>query len=372
MKVSPRRILYVITKANWGGAQRYVYDLAVAVQRGQDEVLVAYGTPGELVERLTSAGLATVQVRGLERDVKGLGDLQAFSNLVRTIHTFHPDVVHTNSSKAGFVAALASRVCRVPNIIFTAHGWAFNENRPGWQKAIFFLFHYITVLSSHITICVSDAAKRDARRMPFVQKKLVTIHNGVGTVPLLPRVEARAKLAPFLKQPFWIGTIAELHPTKQLDVLIDAFAMIPENSGLALVLIGGGSEQTRLNQRIQTLGCKNQIVLCGHVSQASTYLSAFDVFALPSRSEGLAYVLLEAGTASLPVVASRVGGIPEVIQDGETGLLVTSGNRSELAIALETYVSDPELRQKHGNTLAKRVRDHFSIEEMCQKTFALY
>ncbi len=363
------RILYVITKANWGGAQRYVYDLATAASEGGWEAIVATGSEGELSRRLIEAGIRVETIEGLGRDIRLKDDVSAFHSLLGLIRDIQPTVVHSNSSKAGGLAALAARISGVHRIVFTAHGWAFNEDRKEHQKALIWLLHYLTVLLSHRTVCVSGAMRDDARAMPLVQKKLVVIHNGIGAIPLLPRDEARQRLAPGLNTSLWIGTIAELHPTKQLHILMRAFA---KTADCSLIIMGDGEERTRLEALALRLQITERVHFLGHIENASSYLPALDVFVLPSRSEGLGYVLLEAGMAGLPVVATNVGGIPEVIQHKETGILVRSGDVDELASGIDTLLVDPSLRTLLGTALKERVLERFSKTEMIEKTFGLY
>ncbi len=363
------RILYVITKANWGGAQRYVYDLAIAAREAGWEAIVATGSEGELSRRLVETGIRVETIVGLGRDIRLKDDIRAFHSLLGLMREIRPTVVHSNSSKAGGLAALAARISGVHRIIFTAHGWAFNEDRKGHQKAVIWLLHYLTVLLSHRTICVSEAMRNDARSMPLLQKKFGVIHNGIGASTLLPREEARHRLAPGLSTPLWVGTIAELHPTKQLHILMRAFA---KTADCSLVIMGDGEERTRLEALALRLQITERVHFLGHVENASSYLAALDIFVLPSRSEGLGYVLLEAGMAGLPVIATNVGGIPEVIQDNETGILVRSGDVDELASGIGTLLADPALRMQLGSALKKRVMEKFSKTEMIEKTFSRY
>ncbi|MBU0750036.1 glycosyltransferase family 4 protein [Patescibacteria group bacterium] len=368
---SPKTVLYVITKGNWGGAQRYAYDLAVSAQEKGFAAHVAYGTDGELIQRLTAAGVETHHIRSMDNRIGFINEIRSFRELLRLVQKLRPDVIHGNSSKAGFFAALAGRFLGVPKTIFTAHGWAFNEKRPWWQRDIFWLFHYATILFASDTICVSSAVRSDIRSMPFVQKKLVVIHNGVSPVTLLTKEVARRQLAPNSSAHIWIGTVAELHPTKQLHILIEAFAALSDQN-TQLVIIGDGTERVHLEARILDLHIGNRVQLCGHVPQANTYLKAFDMFALPSLSEALGYVLLEAGAAETAVVASNVGGIPEIITDGVTGTLVPSGDIPALTSAIQNYIDHPEIRAKHAEALKKTVLTDFSMVSMTEKTFAMY
>lgn len=374
MKVTPpKRILYVVTKASWGGAQRYVYDLATAAKAAGHHVLVVTGAPGELTRQLSDAEIEAVCLPALARDIDILKEFRSFFALLAEIRRFRPDVIHGNSSKAGALAMLAGRLLFVPRLIFTAHGWAFNEDRSTLSRALIWLSHYVTVILSHQTLCVSEAMKRDAGSMPLVSQKLVVVRNGIAPDVLLTQEEARMMLAPHVSFPTWIGTIAELHPTKRIDTLIRAFgAIAPEFPDATLVILGEGEERLALEGLVRDLGLESRVRLRGHVERAAAYLSALDVFVLPSRSEALGYVLLEAGLASLPVAASNVGGIPEIIEDGVTGTLFPAGDENAIADALRSYLSSPELRLAHARALYERVTNDFTIERMVEQTLAAY
>jgi glycosyltransferase involved in cell wall biosynthesis len=366
-------ILFVITKANWGGGQKYVYDLAFAAKEAGHDVSVAFGLDGELSQRLLQKEIPIYPIRGMARDVSLQGDFISLMALVTLFRKLRPDVVHASSSKAGFVATLAARLTGVQKIIFTAHGWAFNETRPLWQKFIFALFHLVTVWCSHEVICVSEAVRKDAAWMPFSKQKFAVIHNGIESVALIEKAAARAQLAPHILATTWIGNLAELHPTKAQDIAIEAFAKIAtEFPETALVFIGEGQSRARLEALIRERGLIDRIALCGHVQNAPEFLSALDIFLFPSRSEALAYAVLEAGNASLPVVASRVGGIPEIIENNVSGLLVERNDVEGFADALTSLLKDESLQKGLGSALHTKIQDSFSKTSMIQKTLALY
>jgi glycosyltransferase involved in cell wall biosynthesis len=371
--VVPKRVLYVITKSNWGGAQRYVYDLATAAKAAGHTVAVVSGREGELTDRLREAGVAVFPIPSMQRNVKLASDFKVLRELLAIIRDFKPDVIHGNSSKAGALVSFAGRMRGIHRIIFTAHGWAFNEERPWWQKFLIGIIHYITVLLSHTTICNSSATMRDIRWMPFVKSKIVVIHHGVHQFTMLPRQEARAKLAPTLGERIWIGVIAELHPIKGLDALIQAVEHVaPDYGEIGLVIIGEGEERGYLEHLIKIEGVTGRIVLAGHVVNAPQYLSAFDLFILPSRSESLGYALLEAGMAGLPAIGTKVGGIPEILEEEKTGLLVPPNDPPALYRAIERILKDKNLKERLAENLHAKVVHDFSPEQMHQKTFALY
>jgi len=368
-----RNVLYFITKATWGGAQRYVCDLALAAHSAGDQVAVAYGTPGRLVEELDAAGIRSIPLSGVGRDVSIVRDLRALYRLVALLKRERPDVLHTNSSKAGGLGALAGRFARVPRIVFTAHGWAWNEGRPLWQKVIIRAVAYATVLFSHQTICVSNAMRKDARWMLGLQHKLVVVKNGVRVPTFFEREAARAQLAPQAPHGTWIGMISELHPTKRVEDAVEAMAiLVRAHPDALLVVMGDGQERTNLELLIHERGLDGRIVLAGFVEGGARYLHAFDMFLHAARSESFCLAVAEAGLAALPVVATRVGGIPEIVESRKSGLLVPPLRPDLIAVALAEYFDDPERARAFGAALKERVTERFSLDRMVEETRRCY
>lgn len=369
------KVIIAITKSNFGGAQRYVYDLATTLPHDRYDVTIVCGGNGPLVEMLTEAGVRVIPLPGLERDVKMIGDIKAFRTLLQILRSEKPDVLHLNSSKMGGIGVLAGRIAHIPRIIFTAHGWEFNAPRPLWQRVIIHIFSTLIVILAHRTIAVSERLKRDMR---ILHKKITVIHNGIAPVHKLDSDEARRGLVERAEtlpdvHGLWLGTIAELHPVKGLDTAIAAFATIAQEIPTAqYIIIGEGHERARIAALIRKHALERRVHLIGFVPRAARYLRAFDVFVLPSRSEGLAYVILEAGLASLPVIASRVGGIPEIIESDAYGTLVPRDDADALAQAMRTLAGDAGLRSRLGTALHDRVAEQFSLDKMVRMTSAEY
>lgn len=367
------KILYVITKANWGGAQKYVFDLAEASAKEGFEVVVAYGQPGELGKRLRGAKIRTIEIPTLRRDVETGSEFSSFGTLREIFKEEKPDIVHLNSSKAGGLGALAARLSGVKKIIFTAHGWAFNEDRPLWQRFLIGVLHYMTVFLAHRTICVSDATCRDIAWMPLIRSKLKVIKLGITEPDFKERDEARSLLLPKVENGFIVGMISELHRTKGVGEVLEAFTLIQKSIPDALlVIMGEGQEREKLERKIEERGLSKCVFLLGHVTDAATYLKAYDVFLFPSYTEALGYALLEAGFAGLPSVGTNVGGIPEIIKNEETGLLVERGNITQIVQAIEKLEDDPLLRRRLGETLRTKVSTEFALEKMTRDTLQFY
>lgn len=375
------RILYVITKANWGGAQRYVYDLAVAAQKEGSEIAVAYGLPGELVDRLSAAHIQTFAIEGLGRDVRVFKDITAFFSLVRIIRSYKPTVIHLNSSKISGLGALAARILWVQKIIFTAHAWAFNEERPLYQKLVIAFLAWLTVLLSTKTIVVSEAMKKQILHGPFILGKVIVITNGTRTYALLGKIEARHALAALhpalsvsdIEHDIWIGTVAELHPVKGLSYAIDAMSTLRRKyPTIRYLILSEGQMRKELEKQIKENGLEQTVFLLGQVKEAPLYGKAYDIFLLPSLSEAFGISLLEAGLAGLPVVASRVGGIPEILTDTKTGLLISPKDSRAISEAIDSLLTDEPRQKELGTSLQRRVEKEFSIERVMSETFAQY
>lgn len=375
----PLRVLYGITKSNFGGAQRYVYDLATESREEGFKTAVLCGVYREnehkntLTDKLKEARVVVVDLPSLTRDISIFGDLRSFFFIIRTLRKTRPDVFHINSSKMGGLGSLAGRITGVRKIIFTSHGWSFNEDRPRLQKIIIKFLAWLTVLLSHKTICVSEQLRSDMIHLPFIKNKLVVIRNGLKKFETLAREEARARMAPDLSTDiFLVGTVAELHHVKGLDVLLDAWSEFKKNSEGELIIIGEGQERLYLESSAKIFGISDSVHFLGYVDNARSLLRGFDLLVMPSRSEGLPYALLEAGSVGLPVVASRVGGIPEVIEDEVSGVLVPPENPTTLLSAISYLAHKKDFAQKMGQTLQRRVEEDFSMEKMIEKTLQIY
>lgn len=376
-----KKVLFLITKSNWGGAQRYVYDLATTLDPATFEIVVLLGGNGELAQKLHDAHIRVITIPALQRDISFTKELRAIWQIARQIKAERPDVFHINSSKAGIYGTMLGRLYRVPRVIFTAHGWAFNEDRPRWQRFLFGFTHWLTIMFAHRTITVSNAL-RAQMCWPLTRAKMQTIRLGRAPIDFKSKDDARQLiemnvtsmergLVDFHEDP-WIGTIAELHPIKNLPVAIDAVAaLIHAVPNLRYIIIGEGEQRAALTKQIKHLGLEEHVFLVGALPEAARFLKAFDMFVLPSQSEAAAYVILEAGLAAVPVVASNVGGIPELITDAQTGLLVPAGGVDALTAALRTLLEDRDAGIDMAATLHATACT-FTLAAMAEQTAKLY
>ena len=362
-----KKLLFVITKSDWGGAGRYVFDMVTSLS-GEYDVAVALGGTGILFEKLREKGIRTVPIPSLGRDIRIRGDGAAFAELLKIFRSEKPDIVHLNSSKAGGLGALAARMAGVRCIIYTAHGWAFNEPVPAPTKAFRWAASLTTSLLANRVITVS---RFDEMHSPLGLETAM-VHNGIALPAFLPRDEARAMImarAGIKENELVVGTIAELHKNKGLDILIDAFTQTKDGH---LVIIGEGEEREALEAQIGKLGLTARIHLLGFIADAASFLKGFDIFVLASRKEGLPYVLLEAGAAGVPVIASTVGGIPEIVDDQLSSVLVPAYDAGALAEALKELIANPGTRAHYAARLKEKVERYFPVYGMVKKTVEVY
>jgi glycosyltransferase involved in cell wall biosynthesis len=242
-----KKVLFVITKSNWGGAQRYVYNLATSLPKEQFDVVVAFGgtgaahtSPGELQAKLRAAGIRTIEVATFARNVSFGNDLKSVFILRDIFKAEKPDVVHLNSSKAGGVGALAARLAGVPTIIFTSHGLAWDEDRNPLATLLIYIFSQLTFLLCHRVILISKDNYARAHSI-FGGAKYVFIPNGIPELTFQTRDSARSELQ----------LRAELPPAIFLDALqmVAQFPRLCRVRLLAHVLLLGVAHGNSLKPR---------------------------------------------------------------------------------------------------------------------------
>ena len=369
--------MFVITKSNWGGAQRYVFDLATRLPKEEFEVAVAHGGNGLLAEKLRAAGIRTVTVKNFERDVKLFKDIAAFFELLSLLRRERPDIVHLNSSKAGGIGALSARFTGIKNIIFTSHGLVFDEDRPFPVRGLLWCITWLTFFLCHTVILISQDTHARAKRMPLLSKKMKLVYNGIEPdIPLKPQ-EARAVLRQRIKNvpedpALWVGTISELTKNKGLEYVLRALSLLKGYPWFFFVIGNEGEQRSFLQGLAQKLGIADRIFLAGAIPDAGKLLSAFDIFTLTSVKEGLPYVLLEAGVAGIPVVGSRIPGITDIVSEPSCSLLAPPKDHSSIAAALEKLLGSASERARLGKNLEEQVRSRFSLASMVMEMQRLY
>ena len=312
----------------------------------------------------------------MKRNISFGSEIKSFFDFCKILKKEKPDVLHLNSPKASGLGALAGRILGVSNIIFTAHGWTFNEDRNPISKVMIMFFSWITVILCHKVIVIAEREKKQALAMPFVsENKIIFIKNGLENIEFKEKETARKEILEKInknieEKTIWIGTISELHKNKGLEYAVSALTKI--KMPFIFCIIGDGEERKSLERLIKENGLEDKVFLLGFITEAQIYLKAFDIFTLTSIKEGLPYCILEAGLVSLPVIASNTGGIPDIIENGQSGILVTKEKMGEITRAIEYLVENPDKQKTFGENLKQKVQKEFSIEKMMEKTINLY
>ena len=349
------RVLIVITLAEVGGAQTYVAQLLPALTERFD-VTVAAGGPGPLVEAARDAGARYVPLRFMRRDLSWREPL-ALLELVVLCRRLRPRIVHANSSKGGILGRVAASLTGVPLRFFTVHGWAFMQ----YHGVASHVYLALERLARPLTTCTISVSQRTleagiAARTCSADRS-VTIRNAVDA--------AAAPRAALDGEPPRLISVGRLKEPKDFLGLVRALRSVDVPFSAAIV--GDGPDRAGLEPE-----ARGVVELLGERDDVPEQLAASDVFALASRSEGMPVSVLEAMAAGLPVVATAVGGIPELVVDGETGLLVPASDEGALAEALRRVLGDADLRRRLGATGRRRVEEEFDLPRFRQAHVELY
>ncbi len=372
------RILHVITRLDRGGSATNTL-LTVAGLPPLFQQSLIFGRTREFPKLYLElqGKVEMVEVPELVRNPSPVKDVLAFFKLYRLIRRGRFDLVHTHTSKAGILGRLAARLAAVPRIVHTPHGHIFT----GYAgRALTTLFIFLERWAAGFTdrlIGLTDQEIQDhLTRKIGRPEQFVRIESGVDftrfeRIGESDKDAVRASLGlPF--SAFLIGSVGRLEPVKGHKYLLQAFSLLaPRFPHLHLALVGEGEELPRLQTLTFREGLSDRVHFLGWRDDIPTLLQTFDLFVFPSLNEGMGRALVEAMAAGLPIVASRAGGIPEVLGEGEAGLLVEAGSASALAQGIEKLLLDSELRVQLGKVAKERSR-RYSVEVMFHKLEALY
>ena len=368
--VRPLRIMHVLDRLDLGGTEKAVMKLVRGLEPGSFEHYIcplrgAVTTPGEW------ASGVTVLHAGRE------GAVFQFNvpRLVRVMRTVRPTIVHSRNW-GGIEAVVAARLAGVPVAIHSEHGYEL-EMAAGLPLHRRLLRHGVYRIASAVAAVTDDLRNYHAAQAWWSPEAISVLYNGVDGREFSPRPQIRDAVRRQLgiaADALVLGSVGRMVPLKDFATLLKAAeALIPETAGLHVLLVGSGAELSRLQNHVdKSPQLAGRVVFSGTVDRVADMLNAMDIFVLPTLMEGMSNTLLEALAVGLPAVATRVGGNPEVVAEGECGYLFAPQDVPELVSQLRTLLRDSRLRADFGRAARERALRHFSLERMLRRYHDLY
>ncbi|CAA6820279.1 MAG: Exopolysaccharide biosynthesis glycosyltransferase EpsF [uncultured Thiotrichaceae bacterium] len=356
-------IVIMITKGDIGGAQIHVKDLAVSLQEFGNRVTVFVGEKDTFTDMLEGLNIHYRIIENLVREINPIRDVKAYREIRGHLKDIQPDLVSLHSSKAGILGRLIAAMNKIP-ATFTAHGWAFTDGVDPKKQFLYAMIERVTALLPARIIAVSHYDRGIALKHKVCKaEKVVAVQNGMPDIS--PDLFAEASRAPPR-----IIMVARFKSPKDHEALVDALNELKELPW-ELILVGGdGGTQAAVEAKIVKLGLQEKINILGYRSDIDKLIASSQLFVLISRWEGFPLSILEAMRAKLPIIASNVGGVGEMIIDGQTGYLVN--NHDELVAQLKILVGDPEKRTQMGLSARESYQKSFTLKVQLDKTFKIY
>jgi glycosyltransferase involved in cell wall biosynthesis len=379
------RVLRVIARLNMGGPALHVAYLTDGLKkRGYDTTLVA----GSLARGEDSMAFVAdardvqvVRIDELGREISPLRDLVATFRLARLIRRERPQILHTHTAKAGTVARVAALLAgsrRPPIVVHTFHGHVLRGYFGPVRSLFFRLLERWLASRTTALVAVSPQVRDDLVSLGIApRERFAVIRLGIELDErIAPERNGRVESRRYLGIPddrFAVGWIGRMTAVKRTDDVLVAFKSLRERGVAAILcMVGDGPDRAGLEQRAHDLGIVRDTLFLGYQEDVAPFYAAFDALVLPSSNEGTPVSVIEALGAGRPVVATRVGGVPDVVRDGEDGFLVEPGATDELAERLERLAHDPALRERMGKQGRERVLPRYAVERLVDDVDRLY
>jgi glycosyltransferase involved in cell wall biosynthesis len=378
------KVLHVITRMIIGGAEWNTLYTCQLLNRSRYEPLLATGPEtgpeGSLIEATEASGIPVFIVPDLIREIDLKRDLKALVQLIRLYRDLEVDIVHTHTSKAGILGRLAGRLAKVPVVIHTVHGFAFTAPLPKWQRQLYIALEKMAGRWCDALIFISKPLMAEAGKLGIGDPKTYAyIPSGIDTKAFQNgnnngNRELKRRMLGLTDHVPIIGTVSRLVKDKGLELILEAAAQL-KAKGLKfhMVWVGDGPMRAELERLAQKLGVADRLSITGMCTDVPAWLSCFDIFVLPTMWEGMGRVFLEAQAAGIPVIGTKVGGVPDVVRDGETGILIQPNDVKTLAETIELLITNAELRRQMGIAAAQFAsNEQFQVEFMVRKIEEVY
>jgi len=382
------KIAHIITRLDRGGSAQNTLLTCLGLTERYELVLV-HGLSLESqmtdwekkavesgIKEANTGGIKIVAIPSLVRKISPVQDLWAFFCLWRLMIRERPSIVHTHTSKPGILGRWAAKMAGVPIIVHTPHGHVFFGHFGPLASRFFLMIERYTASITDCMVPLSEGERNDYIAFSVSNPdKMVTVHSGVEIdryMTVEVNAEGKKKSLGLDPKGLVVGTVGWLLPIKGPMHLLNAMARVwqshPETS---LVFVGKGDLEKELREEALRMEASGRVSFLGWRDDVPEIMQILDIFVLPSLNEGMGRVLVEAMAAGKPVVASRVGGIPDLVKHGQNGFLVGPGDIEGLSLAIRKLLMDKKMRDKMGMK-GRTMAQNFGVEKMVEKIDALY
>jgi glycosyltransferase involved in cell wall biosynthesis len=371
---SQKTVVLVITRLDRGGSAELTMQLAAGLRRHGYQVTLISGKTIEPswnpYQYAQNNNFSIVFIDSLVRPLHPVRDLTAFFRLHKIFRQIRPDILHTNSSKAGLLGRLAGRLCKIRQIYHSPHGHIFYGYYKRFISKIFIILEKYVAHYTDKILNLTEHGRQDHINEKIGRPEKFRVSScGVDLAPYLdfpsrnlrPRQDSKISV-------IWIGRIV---PIKNLQLLLDALVELKkEKYQIDTKIVGDGPLRAEAEQFVQKENLQN-ITFLGYRQDIPELLSQSDILILTSQNEGFGRVLVEAMASGLAIIATRVGGVPDIIKNGINGFLIEPSNQNQLAVSILVLIKNSKMRQKMG-TVNRKNAEFYSLNNYINRVMEIY
>ena len=370
------KLLHVITHLPIGGAQDNTLYTVELLNKDKYDISLSCNLNGELVSRAKKVKhLKLYDVPSLRREVSIINDIRAFLYLYKLIKKENFTIIHTHSSKAGFLGRIAAMLNKTPIVIHTIHGFAFHDYMNSFKKNIFIYLEKLSAKWTHGLVTVSNLNKKKVVDLGIAPiEKLKNIYSGIDlTLFINEKNDQFRKELNLDSSHLLLGSVGRLSNQKDPITMIEAFCIVIKRFPNAhLTLVGEGELRDEILIKIDQLQLNGRVHLTGNKNNPWKIYHSLDLFIMSSIYEGLGRSITEALSCGVPVVCTSVEGVPEIVRDNETGILVPPKDPSALATGIIKSLNDMDNARKMAEEGRKFVNENFDVKKMVDDIDTLY
>ena len=370
------KLLHVITHLPIGGAQDNTLYTVELLNKDKYDISLSCNLNGELVSRAKKVKhLKLYDVPNLRREVSIINDIRAFLYLYKLIKKENFTIIHTHSSKAGFLGRVAAMLNKTPIVIHTIHGFAFHDYMNSFKKSIFIYLEKLSAKWTHGLVTVSNLNKKKVVDLGIAPiEKLKNIYSGIDlTLFINEKNDQFRKELNLDSNHLLLGSVGRLSNQKDPITMIEAFCIVIKRFPNAhLTLVGEGELRDEILIKIDQLQLNGRVHLTGNKNDPWKIYHSLDLFIMSSIYEGLGRSITEALSCGVPVVCTSVEGVPEIVRDNETGILVPPKDPSALATGIIKSLNDMDNARKMAEEGRKFVNENFDVKKMVDDIDTLY